>query len=99
MECRSLSPARRVLEVNMLGMDGFEILSTIRRDGLPVRVVMLTARSMKATSLSPKLTWLSPSMPWNENAAQSIDAKTADKRVTCLTVRGVKNESIARLRN
>jgi len=57
MECRSAvtgpealqlvrewCPYAAVLDVNMPGMDGFEILSAIRKEGLPVRVVMLTAR-------------------------------------------------------
>ncbi len=34
-----------VLDVNLPGMDGFEILRRIRAAGLPVRVLMLTARS------------------------------------------------------
>jgi CheY-like chemotaxis protein len=41
---RELRPHAAVLDVNMPGMDGFEILSAIRKDRLPVRVVMLTAR-------------------------------------------------------
>ena len=34
-----------VLDVNLPGMDGFEVLHRIREGGLPVRVLMLTARS------------------------------------------------------
>jgi len=41
---RELCPHAVVLDVNMPGLDGFEILSTIRSEGLPIRVVMLTAR-------------------------------------------------------
>jgi DNA-binding response OmpR family regulator len=41
---REFSPNAAVLDVNMPGMDGFEILSAIREAALPVRVVMLTAR-------------------------------------------------------
>jgi DNA-binding response OmpR family regulator len=41
---RELCPHAAVLDVNMPGMDGFEILSAIRQEGLPVKVVMLTAR-------------------------------------------------------
>ena len=33
-----------LLDVNMPGMDGFEILSAVRKDDLPTRIVMLTAR-------------------------------------------------------
>src|SRR5207237_535818 len=41
---REVSPHAAVLDVNMPGMDGFEVLAAIRKEGLPVRVVMLTAR-------------------------------------------------------
>jgi CheY-like chemotaxis protein len=41
---RELRPRVAVLDVNMPGTDGFQILSAIRQEGLPVRVVMLTAR-------------------------------------------------------
>jgi DNA-binding response OmpR family regulator len=34
-----------VLDVNLPGMDGFEVLRRMREGGLPVRVLMLTARS------------------------------------------------------
>ena len=34
-----------ILDVNLPGIDGFEVLSRIRSSGLPVRVLMLTARS------------------------------------------------------
>jgi DNA-binding response OmpR family regulator len=34
-----------VLDVNLPGCDGFEVLGKIRQAGLPVRVLMLTARS------------------------------------------------------
>lgn len=48
---REGSPHAAVLDVNMPGMDGFEILYTIRKDKLPVRVVMLTARQQEADVL------------------------------------------------
>jgi two-component system alkaline phosphatase synthesis response regulator PhoP len=48
---RELIPHAAVLDVNMPGMDGFEILSAIRKDGLPVRVVMLTARQHESDVL------------------------------------------------
>jgi DNA-binding response OmpR family regulator len=57
MECRSATngpdalslireqcPQGAVLDVNMPGMDGFEVLAGIRKSGLPVKVIMLTAR-------------------------------------------------------
>jgi DNA-binding response OmpR family regulator len=34
-----------VLDVNLPGFDGFEVLQRVREGGLPVRVLMLTARS------------------------------------------------------
>jgi DNA-binding response OmpR family regulator len=34
-----------VLDVNLPGIDGFEVLKRVRQSGLPVRVMMLTARS------------------------------------------------------
>ena len=37
-------PMAAVLDVNMPGMSGFEVLSSIRRQDLPVKVIMLTAR-------------------------------------------------------
>jgi CheY-like chemotaxis protein len=57
MECRSAAsgpealsmireqrPDAAVLDVNMPGMDGFEVLAAIRQDGVPLRVILLTAR-------------------------------------------------------
>ena len=57
MECRSADggvealriirdrcPQAAVLDVNMPGMDGFEVLAGIREFGMPVKVIMLTAR-------------------------------------------------------
>jgi two-component system, cell cycle response regulator DivK len=57
MECQTASDgptalemARRlkldaaILDVDMPGMDGYEVLSAIRRDGLPLRIILLTAR-------------------------------------------------------
>jgi two-component system cell cycle response regulator DivK len=44
---RRFRPAAAVLDVNMPGMDGFEVLSTIRAERLPVRVLLLTARQQE----------------------------------------------------
>jgi two-component system, cell cycle response regulator DivK len=44
---RESSPHAAVLDVNMPDMDGFEVLAAIRRDKLPVRIVMLTARQQE----------------------------------------------------
>ena len=41
---RQLKPHAAILDVNMPGMDGFEVLSAIRAEHLPMRVVLLTAR-------------------------------------------------------
>jgi two-component system cell cycle response regulator DivK len=41
---RELCPHVVVLDVNMPGMDGFEVLADIRHAALPVKVIMLTAR-------------------------------------------------------
>ena len=37
-----------VLDVNMPGMDGYEVLSAIRAEALPVRVLLLTARQQES---------------------------------------------------
>jgi CheY-like chemotaxis protein len=44
---RELCPHAAVLDVNMPGMDGFEVLAGIRQSGLPVKVIMLTARQQE----------------------------------------------------
>jgi two-component system, cell cycle response regulator DivK len=41
---RDHRPHAAVLDVNMPGMDGFEVLAAIRAEALPVRVVLLTSR-------------------------------------------------------
>jgi two-component system response regulator AdeR len=40
-----------VLDVGMPGMDGFDILSAIRREALPIKVVLLTALRQEADIL------------------------------------------------
>jgi len=44
---REVTPHVVVLDVNMPEMDGFEVLSTIRAEGLPTQVVLLTARQQE----------------------------------------------------
>src|SRR5262249_12421829 len=44
-------PQAAVLDVNMPGMDGYEVLSAIRQEELPVRVLLLTARQQESDVL------------------------------------------------
>jgi two-component system, cell cycle response regulator DivK len=44
---RSERPHAAVLDVNMPGMTGFEVLAEIRKENLPVRVILLTARQQE----------------------------------------------------
>jgi two-component system cell cycle response regulator DivK len=40
-------PSAAVLDVNMPGMDGYEVLETVRAENLPVRILLLTARQQE----------------------------------------------------
>jgi two-component system nitrate/nitrite response regulator NarL len=40
---RELSPAVAVVDLRLPGLDGLEILNAVRRDGLPTRILMLSA--------------------------------------------------------
>jgi DNA-binding response OmpR family regulator len=44
---RRLKPAVAVLDVNMPGMDGFEVLAAMRAEDIPSRVLLLTARQQE----------------------------------------------------
>jgi two-component system cell cycle response regulator DivK len=44
---RRSKPEAAVLDVNMPGMDGYEVLAAIRGEALPVRVLLLTARQQE----------------------------------------------------
>jgi two-component system, cell cycle response regulator DivK len=44
---RRLRPQAAILDVNMPGMDGYEVLAAIRAESLPVRVMLLTARQQE----------------------------------------------------
>jgi DNA-binding response OmpR family regulator len=48
---RELCPHAVVLDVNMPGMDGFQVLAAIRHAALPVKVIMLTARQNESDVL------------------------------------------------
>jgi DNA-binding response OmpR family regulator len=48
---REYRPHAAVLDVNMPGMDGFEVLTAIRREAIPVRVILLTARHTESDIL------------------------------------------------
>jgi DNA-binding response OmpR family regulator len=41
-------PDAAVLDVNMPGMDGYAVLSAIRQEGIPLRVLLLTARQQES---------------------------------------------------
>jgi DNA-binding response OmpR family regulator len=45
---RETRPHAAVLDVNMPGMDGYEVLAAVRREELPVRVLLLTARQQES---------------------------------------------------
>jgi CheY-like chemotaxis protein len=45
---RDCRPPAAVLDVNMPGLDGYEVLAAIRAESLPVRVILLTARQQEA---------------------------------------------------
>jgi DNA-binding response OmpR family regulator len=45
---REHQPHVAVLDVNMPGLDGFEVLAAIRREAMPVRVILLTARQSES---------------------------------------------------
>jgi CheY-like chemotaxis protein len=45
---RDCRPPAVILDINMPGIDGYEVLAAIRNEGLPVRVILLTARQQEA---------------------------------------------------
>jgi CheY-like chemotaxis protein len=45
---RRIRPHAAVLDVNMPGMDGYAVLAAIRREGIPLRVLLLTARQQES---------------------------------------------------
>ena len=50
-QIRELCPHAVVLDVNMPGMDGFQVLAAIRHAALPVKVIMSTARQNESDVL------------------------------------------------
>jgi two-component system cell cycle response regulator DivK len=45
---RKIRPHAAVLDVNMPGMDGYAVLAAVRQDGIPLRVLLLTARQQES---------------------------------------------------
>jgi CheY-like chemotaxis protein len=45
---RQIRPHAAVLDVNMPGMDGYAVLSAVRQEGIPVLVILLTARQRES---------------------------------------------------
>jgi CheY-like chemotaxis protein len=45
---RRFRPHAAVLDVNMPGMDGYEVLSAVRSEEIPVRIMLLTARQQES---------------------------------------------------
>jgi DNA-binding response OmpR family regulator len=45
---RDCRPPAVVLDVNMPGLDGYEVLAALRNEGIPSRVILLTARQQEA---------------------------------------------------
>ena len=45
---RRWCPQAAILDVNMPGMDGYEVLAAMRAESLPVRVILLTARQLES---------------------------------------------------
>jgi CheY-like chemotaxis protein len=45
---REYHPRAAILDVNMPGMDGYEVLSAARLDGIPTHIMLLTARQQEA---------------------------------------------------
>ncbi len=45
---RDCVPAAAILDINMPGMDGYEVLAAVRSEMLPVRIILLTARQQEA---------------------------------------------------
>ena len=45
---RDCHPPVAILDVNMPGIDGYEVLAAVRNEALPVRVILLTARQQEA---------------------------------------------------
>ncbi len=48
---RRFRPQAAVLDLNMPGMDGYEVLAAIRAERLPIRVLLLTARQQESDVL------------------------------------------------
>jgi two-component system cell cycle response regulator DivK len=45
---RDCRPTAAIIDVNMPGMDGYEVLAAVRNEMLPVRIILLTARQQES---------------------------------------------------
>jgi CheY-like chemotaxis protein len=45
---RDCRPTAAIIDVNMPGMDGYEVLAAVRQEMLPVRIILLTARQQES---------------------------------------------------
>jgi two-component system cell cycle response regulator DivK len=45
---RDCRPTAAIIDVNMPGMDGYEVLAAVRSEMLPVRIILLTARQQES---------------------------------------------------
>jgi CheY-like chemotaxis protein len=45
---RDCHPTAAIIDVNMPGMDGYEVLAAVRSEMLPVRIILLTARQQES---------------------------------------------------
>ena len=45
---RDCRPTAAIIDVNMPGMDGYEVLAAVRHEMLPVRIILLTARQQES---------------------------------------------------
>ena len=96
---RRTRPEAAVLDVNMPNMDGYEVLSAIRAEELPVRVLLLTARQQEGDVTrgfpsAPTITSSSLLDPWNwwpgsSGCSRNDDCRAFDRCGTHCSFRAV----------